>query len=129
MRRQYHFRKSERGLLAWDVHRLIELTKDIAPESILLADIAELDEAFWFDIGGPPPTCRNVVGHMQIIEAANLAYPIILSSDGRVMDGMHRVAKALLFGQSHVMAIRLDPTPEPDFVGIKPEELDYTERP
>lgn len=129
MRRQYHFRKSERGLLAWDVHRLIELTKDIAPQTIPLTDIAELDETFWFDIGEQPPTCRNVIGHMQLVAEANVAYPIILCSNGRVMDGMHRVAKVLLSGQSHIMAIRLEPTPEPDFVGINPDDLDYTEYP
>lgn len=127
MRRQYHFRKSEKGVLAWDIHRLIALTDGIAPQSIPLADISELDENFWFDNVGTPPTCRNVIGHLHLIEAAQLSYPIILSSNGRVMDGMHRVAKALILGQSHIMAIRLDPTPEPDFIGIRPDDLDYSE--
>ena len=44
MRRQYHFRKSERELLAWDIHRLIELTQDLLPQMVALADIVELDE-------------------------------------------------------------------------------------
>jgi hypothetical protein len=127
MRRQYHFRKSEKGLLAWDVHRLIELAKDISPNAVALADIAELDEVFWFDDFGPKPTCRNVIKHMQLVEAADLAYPIILSSDSRVMDGMHRIAKAMLAGQSHIMAFRFDKTPEPDYTGISPDELDYDE--
>ena len=35
---------------------------------------------------------------MRLVERAELAYPIILAPDGRVLDGMHRVAKALLQG-------------------------------
>ena len=33
------------------------------------------------------------------IEETDLEYPIILAADGRVMDGMHRVCKALLEGK------------------------------
>ncbi len=67
-----------------------------------------------------------MINHIQLIEAADLSYPIILSSDGRIMDGMHRVAKAVLLGESHIMAVRFDATPEPDFIGISPEDLDMT---
>jgi hypothetical protein len=35
---------------------------------------------------------------MRLIDQADLAFPIILASNGAVMDGMHRVAKALLRG-------------------------------
>lgn len=127
MRRQYHFRKSERGLLAWDIHRLIELTKDLLPQMVALADIVELDEVYWFDDYGHQPTVRNVIGCMQSVEATELIYPIILSADGRVMDGMHRIAKAILSGKSHIMAVRFETTPEPDHTGVHPDELDYSD--
>jgi hypothetical protein len=39
------------------------------------------------------------VEHVRLIEAADLSFAIILSSDGRVMDGIHRVAKAVLLGE------------------------------
>jgi hypothetical protein len=128
MRRQYHFRKSQKGLLAWDVHRLIELCRDIPPQPVALSNIAELDEVFWFAHDGAQPTCRNVIEHVQLINAADLAYPVILCPQGRVMDGMHRIAKAQLLGQSHIMAIRFATMPEPDHIGIHPDELDYSER-
>ena len=41
---------------------------------------------------------RKVVEHTALILEADLAYPIILGHDGRVMDGMHRVARALMAG-------------------------------
>ena len=36
--------------------------------------------------------------HARRIQEADLAYPIILSADGRLMDGGHRLAKAWLRG-------------------------------
>lgn len=125
MRKQYHFRKSKDGLLAWDVHRLICLTKDIQPCAVDLSTIREVDEPYWYSAENQPPTCRDLIDHMRLVEAADLIYPIILSPDGRVMDGMHRVAKALLQSQSHIMAVRLQTMPEPDFIGVDPDELPY----
>ncbi|WP_303748141.1 hypothetical protein [Stenotrophomonas pigmentata] len=127
MRRQYHFRKSEAGLLAWDVHRLIALSRDLPVSNIALSAVAELDEAYWWDADSPPPTCRQVIEHLQLVEAADLQYPIILCPQGRVMDGMHRVAKALLLGKSDVAAVRLPELPSPDHVGVDPDDLCYDE--
>ena len=48
MRKQYHFRESKEGLLAWDVHRLIELAHTIRPLAVQLSDIQEIHEACWY---------------------------------------------------------------------------------
>jgi hypothetical protein len=37
-----------------------------------------------------------VIEHARLIREVNLRYPVILGPDGRVMDGMHRVARAIL---------------------------------
>ena len=125
MRRQYHFRQSEAGLLAWDVHGLIALGRSLPISQVPLSAIAELDEAYWWDAGAPPPTCRQVIEHMQLVEAADLRYPIILCPQGRVMDGMHRVAKAVLLGKTEIAAVRLLELPPPDHVGVDPDDLCY----
>jgi hypothetical protein len=39
------------------------------------------------------------------------------------MDGMHRVAKALLDGREEIEAVQLERDPEPDYVGCRPEDL------
>ena len=106
--------------------RLILLTKDAPRVSVPLAAIRELDEPFWFGEGAIP-TCRSVADHARLIEAADLSFPIILSSDGRVMDGMHRVAKAAMLGHVAVAAIQFEIDPGPDYVGIDPRELPYDE--
>ena len=125
MRKQYHFWRSERGLLAWDVDRLIRLSKDLPRTRVPLTSIGEIDEVYWFDDEEERPTCRKLIQHMRLIEEAEFSHPIILGVDGRVMDGMHRVAKALLQGMVEIEAVRFEHDPEPDFVGRKPSELPY----
>ena len=90
MRKQYHFRPGEVGLRAWDVDRLVRLSRHLKSELVTVAGIREVDEAYW----GQPMTCRDVAEHARLIDESNLGFPIILSSDGRIMDGMHRVLKA-----------------------------------
>ena len=60
-----------------------------------------------------------------MIAEADLTYPIILSSDGRVMDGMHRAAKAILEGRDVIAAKQFVHDPEPDYVGVDPDVLPY----
>lgn len=125
VRKQYHFHPSERGLLAWDVDRLIELSRDLPVRRVALSSIAELDEVYWFGGDEEKPTCRKLILHMRLIEECDLSYPIILAADGRVMDGMHRVAKALMEGRQEIEARQFPRDPEPDHVGREPRELPY----
>lgn len=124
MRRQYHFRPSPRGLLAWDVHRLVDLARGLPVHDVPLSAIRELDEPYWFG-EGTIPTCRAVADHLRLVDATDLRYPIILSADGRVMDGMHRVVKAYLAGHAAVRAVRFTHDPAPDHVGVAPDALPY----
>lgn len=124
MRKQYHLRPSERGLLAWDVDRLIRLTAKLPRHEVPLSAIRELDEAYWFG-DGSGATCRAVAEHARLIAETDLRYPIILSSDGRVMDGMHRVAKAFLERREVIEVVRFTSDPEPDFVGVQIDDLPY----
>lgn len=125
MRAQYHLRESPRGLLAWDVHRLADLASRITPEEVPLSQIRELDEPFWQTGGNGPLTCREIAEHAKLIDATDLQYPVILDPEGRVMDGMHRVCKALILGLHRIPAYRLPELPEPDFIGVAPGDLPY----
>ena len=84
MRKQYHFRKVGDNTYIWDVHRLVELTQDLSVKSVLLTEIQELHEAYWFPQGSP--TTQQIIEHIQLIQDADLNYPIILCIDGRVFD-------------------------------------------
>jgi hypothetical protein len=54
-----------------------------------------------------------------------LSFPIILRHDGRVMDGMHRIARALLEGRVEMDAVRFLSPPAPDYRSCQPDELLY----
>ncbi len=82
--------------------------------------IQELDEDCWFD--GRAPSCREVAEHARRIQEADLRHPVILRSDGRLMDGGHRLAKAWLEGHEVVRAVRFVTDPEPDW--FQPEPTD-----
>ena len=47
---------------------------------------------------------------------ADLRYPVILSAEGFLMDGGHRIARAHLLGLTTVAAVRFPVDPEPDYV-------------
>ena len=129
LRQQYHFRNSLQGLLSWDVFRLIRLAQNLPIIEIPLSNISELDEVFWYDLGDAKPTCRNILEHAQLINNADLQYPIILCHEGRVMDGMHRVCKAQMLGLETIKAVRFSSYLEPDHIGIEAEELPYDTQP
>jgi len=76
IRAQYHFRPSEQGLLAWDVRRLVRLSRALPVQAVALGEIAELDQVHWYGHGAASPTVRSVVEHCQLMMAADLAYPI-----------------------------------------------------
>ena len=125
LRKQYHFRPSPNGYYAWDVDRLVTLTADIKSERLLLSTIAEIDEDYWFEGKRSKPTCRIIAEHARLIENADLSYPIILCSNRRVMDGLHRVLKALNAGLTTIDAVVFNVDPEPDYVDVFPDEVPY----
>jgi hypothetical protein len=112
------------GTLIWDVARLVALAEGLPVRKMPLTEIAEFDEAYWFPQGAAV-SCRQVAEHAQLIQEADLSFPIIVSTNGRLMDGMHRVAKAHLQGLSEIDAVQLTLDPEPDYVDKAPDELPY----
>lgn len=124
MRKQYHFRPGPNGLQAWDVNRLANLAKDLPLIYVETSSIKELDEPYWYGLG-TVPTCRSVAEHVKLINETDLEFPIILSSDGRVMDGMHRAAKAVVLNISRLPARQFKQDPEPDYIGVDPDDLPY----
>jgi hypothetical protein len=63
--------------------------------------------------------------HLKLMDEADLTLPMILSSDGAVMDGMHRVARSVRQGRNEIEAAQFDVDPEPDSIGLGPKDLPY----
>ena len=125
MRKQYHFWPGEQGLDAWDVDRLIRLSADLPVEEVPVDSIWELDTPYWSLPGDGPSTVNDVINHMRLVRDVDPSYPVILGPDQRVMDGMHRIARAVLEGRTTIAAVRFPSLPVPDFRDCLPEDLPY----
>lgn len=125
MRKQYHFRPSKNGYYAWDVDRLIESSKNLEIKLLPLGTIQEFDENYWFNDEDSIPTCRAITEHFRLVHQTDLSYPIILSSDGRVMDGMHRICKAYLENRTTIKAVQFETDHLPDYDDVYHDDLPY----
>lgn len=116
---QTHSRPIENGRAVYYTERLWQLARELPVETVLIADIPEFEQNCWFR-PHTPPTVRAVAEHAKRIAQADLSYPIILSADGRLMDGGHRICKAWMLGQTAISAVRFVIDPEPDYVITEP---------
>ena len=96
----------------WYTERLWSLSKSLPVSLVPLALIAAFDEVTWFAY--VKPTCRRVAEHAKRIQNADLSRPVILSAEGWVMDGMHRICKAYLSDRDSIQIVQFIKTPEPD---------------
>jgi hypothetical protein len=90
----------------WSVARLIELSRGLDVFEAPIDCICVWSS--WEKV-----TMREMVMHMQATQDANLEYPIILDEDGEVMDGRHRLMKAMMLGNKTIKAVRFDENPSP----------------
>ena len=111
----------------WDVHRLVRLSKSLQATSLPLAEIEEADQNWWYG-GTAMPTPRSIAAHMMLVQETDFAHPIILCAEGKLMDGMHRVVRAIIESQSHLKAVRFPVTPEPDYINLEVGELPYPDK-
>jgi|GEM_PF-3874297 len=55
---------------------------------------------------------RDFMAHVIAVNRADFKHPIVLAPDGVIMDGRHRVIKAILVGKKSIMAVQLKDWPE-----------------
>ena len=110
---QKHSRAVPGGRAIWYTERLWTRAASLPVEEVAIATVAEVEADCWFG-AGRVPSVRAVAEHAARIAAADLSYPIILSADGQLMDGGHRLAKAWLAGATHIRAVRFRDDPPPD---------------
>ena len=99
------------GKRVWLIQNLIERAKDLEPFALPL-------QALYLgsDVWNPIESAFGLAGHILRVQNANLDHPIILDAEGFVMDGWHRITKALIEGRSTITAVRFDETPPCDYM-------------
>jgi hypothetical protein len=93
------------GRHEWFVARLIELSRQLEPFD---CPIYALNIYVKYDI-----TLRQLIMHMKAVMSADLIYPIILGEDGEILDGRHRIMKAIYEGRETIRAVRFSENPRP----------------
>jgi hypothetical protein len=93
----------------WLVTSLIEKSKNLPVFDLPLAHI-DVAVKLW-DIN----TVYNFAYHMKKCNEADLSYPVIMDATGFIMDGWHRVAKALVLGLESIKCVRFEDTPPCDY--------------
>lgn len=110
-----HSRAVPGGRAYWWTDQLWLHAAGLPVTAMRVADFPEFDIDCWFG-ESLPPTCRAVAVHARRIYEADLSHPVILASDGSLMDGGHRLARAWLAGRPEVPTVRFSIDPEPDWV-------------
>lgn len=110
------------NLYVWETARLWQLSKNLPIKTVLLSSISNFDDVCWFHVSKGNPTCRAVAAHAKRIYEADLSHPIILSANGIMMDGMHRVAKAWILGMEDIKAVQFLVDPPADQILPMPEK-------
>jgi hypothetical protein len=106
-------RYSDSNKNVWIVNHLIWNARELPVFEYLIEDIPIDDKIFW-----KLDCLRDIVAHYEKINQANLDYPIIINAEGQIMDGWHRIAKAISENKLSVKAVKFLITPPPDYKDI-----------
>lgn len=88
------------GERVYNVHAAILMAEKIPAKKLALDD---------FNIEYKAPCAdnfRDFVAHIKLVNDADLSYPILLNENGALIDGKHRLAKAILEGKKTISAKR-----------------------
>jgi hypothetical protein len=100
----------------WRVERLIQESKRL---NILQSNVEELisriENGSWF-AKDEKVTIKAVLSHVKRALKADLNCPIIIASDGKVMDGSHRLMAAMIKGAETLPSVQFEQDPEPDYI-------------
>lgn len=100
----------EDGKKCWFVLRLIEKSKDLPVQEMPLTGLNT------YNLYPQPKSMNSFVSHVYKVNNADFSKPIILDDEGYVMDGRHRIAKALLDGAETIKFVRFEETPVYDYM-------------
>jgi hypothetical protein len=94
------------GRHRWSVPRLVELSSGLPVMEVPLDAINVYNR--YSNL-----TLREMVMHMRAVHSADLSYPIILDEDGELMDGRHRIMKAMHLKLETIKVVRFQTNPKP----------------
>jgi hypothetical protein len=98
------------GDKVWVVANLVERARSLEPFDLPLAAIYSGSQVWQ-----PVASAYDLAKQMRRVLDVDTAHPIILDQQGFIMDGWHRVTRALVDGKPTIKAVRFEKTPPPDY--------------
>ncbi len=95
----------------WKVGTLIDAASTLDTFSFDLNNISLENPITWH-----MSSVRDALAHLDRIHNANLSMPIIMRADGYIMNGWHRIIRAMSEEKKFILAKRFTENPKPDFV-------------
>ena len=95
----------------WTVTNLIARAKDLEAFDLPLAAIYSGSEV-WTPVG----SAYGIAHHVRRALDVDTSFPIIMCQQGFIMDGWHRVLRALIDGKTTIKAVRFAETPPYDYL-------------
>ncbi len=96
----------------YEMQTIWDAAQNIPPIDIPITAF-NLDYDGWYN-GTTPPTIQSIIDHYRRARAADLSHPIIISHNGKIMDGRHRLVKVILEEQEYVTCVVFDHIIKPD---------------
>ncbi len=103
-----------------DIDVIRKLARGKKPVAKKVRDLPAIKEDFWFELTGRKPTLEALAEEYSRTMNTDLSYPILIlkgyfmpegittpSRGGCMLDGSHRIVKALLMGKTEIMAIEV----------------------
>lgn len=93
----------------YNTHAAIGMAKNLKVRKIKMSDM-------YLSYRNPSgDTLRDFVEHVKSVIEADTSFPIIQNEDGEIIDGKHRLAKAMLEGHDTISVKRFEKDPNPIF--------------
>ncbi len=89
--------------------RLVEISKKYKPFKLPLKHIDT-----WVSTWKLCDTVNDFAWHAKRALRANLKYPVLMDRYGSIMNGWHRIVKALILDKEYVWCVRIEENIEPD---------------
>jgi hypothetical protein len=99
------------GDRVWTVANLVERAKGLPPFDLPIAALF-VGAKVWGAIESP----YEFAQHMRRVLDVDTSHPVILDQEGFIMDGWHRVTRALVDGKATIKAVRFDETAPHDYI-------------
>ena len=89
----------------YNVHAAIFAARDLPVQEM------PLDQVYTAYCSPAEDTLRDFVAHCRMVNDADLAFPVLMNENGALIDGKHRLAKAMMLGEKTLKFRRFDTDP------------------